>query len=343
MHTLLTRLFSNLFNNNASFLYRADSADLCTLALKHSATQTKLIRMLGISIFLSALNSVPLAAQEFNQKLDLQLRADDRSSRDIRYQYRMRYRPQVQFDNTWSVNAFAVTGDEFGSSHNTLDDGSADYVYLRRLFVRHEGDYGKTEVGVIPTYKGRVSSSGLSKDGWIKGARHVRNLGKDRLEVVVGQLTSLDPSRSHNAPNDLDYIEIEYSAQIDDVWSYELSAERMTEANFVRTELRYAMSSSTSAFAELVTRLDESRVKTVLGFEGEFIFNRYPVEYFAHYSYVSKNFGLRAELTEDFLGTGSGFSAEFSGDIPQSKFGWFMRYDAIKSRTRVLAGVTWSL
>ena len=35
---------------------------------------------------------------------------------------------------------------------------------------------GKTELGIIPTYKGRVSSTGLSKDGWITGIRHVRKL-----------------------------------------------------------------------------------------------------------------------------------------------------------------------
>lgn len=308
-----------------------------------SFTKTSIKKCIAYLRFVPVLLVAPLCAQEFNQKLDVQLRADDRSSRDIRYQYRLRYYPQLQFDDTWSVNGFAVTGDDFGSSHNTIDDGRADYLYLRRLFVRHEGDYGKTELGVIPTFKGRVSSSGLSKDGWIKGVRHVRALGDNNLEIVMGQLTSLDPSRALNAPEDLDYIEIEYSASISDKWSYEVSAERMTQANFVRSELRYSLASNTIIFGEIVTRVDESKVKTVLGLEGEFMLQDYPLEYFAHYSYVSEGFGLRAELTEDFLGTGNGFSGELSGDIPNSHFDWFARFDAVSEQTRVLLGIKWSL
>lgn len=295
------------------------------------------------SFLLSSLLVSTSCAQSFSQKLDVQLRADDRSSRDIRYQYRVRYRPQYSFNDTWSVNAFAVTGDDYASSHNTFDDGSADYFYIRRVFVRHQGDYGKTELGIIPTYKGRVSSSGLSKDGWIKGVRHVRAIGENNLEVVFGQLRSLDPSNALNAPDKIDYVEVEYSAKINQQWSYELSAERITEANFIRTELRYEYSKRLTIFGEVVSRLDSSKVKTVIGGEGEIAINNYPIEYFAHYNYVSEDFGLRAELTEDFLGTGNGFSGELSGQISNSQFDWFMRYDAVEGATRVLAGLKWSL
>jgi hypothetical protein len=50
-----------------------------------------------------------------------------------------------------------------------------------------------------------------------------------------------------------------------------------------------------------VTRIDETKIKTVLGIEGHFAFQNYPVEYFAHYSFVSEDFGLRAELSEGCL------------------------------------------
>lgn len=304
---------------------------------------TPISALVCTAFFAVSLYTQRAQAQEFTHKLDVQIRADDRSSSDLRYQYRLRYYPQLKLDDTWSVNAFAVTGDDYGSSHNTFDDGSADYFYLRRLYVRHQGDYGKTEAGIIPTYKGRVSSSGLSKDGWIKGVRHVRALGDDKLEVVVGQLTSLDPAKALNAPDEFDYAEIEYSAQINDQWSFELSAEHMTRFNFVRSELRYNLSKTAAVFGEIVTRMDETKIKTVLGVEGQFAFQNYPVEYFVHYSQVSDDFGLRAELTEDFLGTGNGFSGKLGGDIPRSDFGWFVRYDAVTSRTRVLIGLKWSV
>lgn len=296
-----------------------------------------------ILVCLCFLILAPVNAAEFSQKLDLQTRADDRSSRDIRFQYRVRYKPQLVFSEYFSVHAFAATGDEFASSHNTIDADINDYFYLRRLYTRHSGNYGKTELGIIPTYKGRVSSSGLSKDGWIKGLRHVRSLGDNQVELVFGQLNSLDPKNALRLAEKLNYLEVEYSAKINDVLSYEFSAERMTEANFLRTELRFQYQPNLAVFAEIITKLNDSKIKTVLGAEGEFTLNAYQLEYFAHYSYVSEDFGLRAELTEDFLGTGHGFSGELSGNLALTNMAWFFRYDAIEDRTRFLAGIKWSL
>ncbi|WP_240612803.1 hypothetical protein [Alteromonas flava] len=279
----------------------------------------------------------------FSQKLDLQSRVDKRSDRAVRYQYRARYYPQFTFDNSWSAHAFAVTGDDFASSHNTVDDGAADYFYLRRLYLRHQASYGKTELGIIPTYKGRVSSSGLSKDGWIAGVRHVRQLdNSSQFEVVVGQLNELDPARAFNAPDKLDYVELEYSARMDKRSSYEFSLERMTEANFIRSEFRYKFAQEHTVFAEWVKRAENSQSKLVLGLEGNIVLGQQPIEYFAHYSYVSPEFGLRAELTEDFLGDGHGMSAELSADIGATDFAWFVRVDLVEGRSRLLAGMSWS-
>lgn len=296
-----------------------------------------------VSLLASALSSTPAWAQSFSQKLDLQTRVDDRSSSALRYQYRVRYYPSLAFANDWSVNAFLVTGDEFGSSHNTFDDGSADYFYLRRLFVRHETTEGKTEIGVIPTFKGKVSSSGLSKDGWIKGIRHVHKTSKaDAFELVIGQLDDLSPDTALRLPSKLDYIELEYSSAVSNNVSYELSFERMTNANFVRTELRYELLASHTLFGELVSKLGSKQVKTVLGVEGEFSAYGKLIDYFAHYSYVSDDFGARAELTEDFLGTGNGFSGKLESSLGNSGLEWFIRFDAVTERTRFLAGLAWS-
>lgn len=281
---------------------------------------------------------------DFSQKLDMQFRVDDRSNRELRYQYRARYYPQYQFNDAWSAHGFAVTGDEFSSSHNTLDDGESDYLYVRRLYARHSGEYGKTEIGYIPTYKGRISSTGLSKDGWIAGVRHVRQLSSDnQLEVVFGQLDSLDPANALDAPSEIDYIEIEYSARMDKRNSYEFSLERMTGGNFLRTEYRYQATENTVLFAELVKRVDRDHTKILLGLDMPFDIQGYEIETFSYYAYVGENFGPRADLIEDFLGAGHGISTEFSGGIQNSQFDWFVRYDLVESRSRLLAGIKWSL
>ncbi|WP_376918898.1 hypothetical protein [Agaribacter flavus] len=283
-------------------------------------------------------------AQSLQHKLDVQIRADERSDKDLRYQYRIRYSPSLKFNQTWSTHGFAATGDDFSSSHNTFDDGSADRFYLRRLFLRHQGNYGKTELGVIPTFKGRVSSSGLSKDGWIQGIRHVRDTNSNaQLEIVVGQLNKLNPRQALDTPNDIDYVELEYSASINDLFSYEFSMERMTSLNYLRTELRYRTKKSQHVFAELVKRANTTKVKTVLGIEGEKAYRNRDYAYFAHYSYVSGEFGLRAELTEDFLGTGHGFSAKLESQFTSLPFDWFVRFDKVGENNRILGGIKWSL
>jgi len=295
------------------------------------------------SLFLAATITVNATAVEFNQKLDLQVRADERSSNKMRYQYRARYYPSLVFTDALSVHAFVATGDEFGSSHNTFNDGTADYLYVRRAYLRHEGSYGKTEVGVIPTYKGKVSSSGLSKDGWIQGIRQVRNVKPDaRLELVVGQLDSTDPADALELPKRIDYLEMEYSADFNEETSFELSVEKMTGANFFRTELRHEFNLQYTGFAELVHRLDESARKVVIGIDTEFEMFGAATELTALYAYVSEEFGERAELTEDFLGTGHGVTAELASSFGDSRWDWFMRYDGTEFRTRFIAGVKWS-
>lgn len=289
---------------------------------------------------------------KFSQKLDIQLRYDNRSNRPSREQYRFRYYPSLSLSTTWSLHSFVVTGDGFSSSHNTIGSSNTDYLYARRLYARHESQYGKTEFGIIPTYKGRVSSTGLSKDGWITGFRHVRNLrNNSAIEVVVGQLANeqanhaLDIGKGNSDDN---YYEIEYSARMGQRHSYEASVERVLRGDFLRAEYRFNYSNENTLFFENVQRIDSSANKFVAGTSGDFSGSRvglpHPIEYFAYYAYVDDGFGERVELTEDFLGTGHGGSVEFSSVLSkQHNTDWFVRVDTVGGVTRLLAGVKLSL
>ena len=284
-------------------------------------------------------------APTFSQKLDIQVRYDNRSNRPSREQYRLRYYPSLAITSAWSVNSFVVTGDDFSSSHNTFGSDNTDYLYARRLYLRHESESGKTELGIIPTYKGRVSSTGLSKDGWITGVRHVKQLQNDTaIEIVFGQLVNAEASEAFNIGGEDEYFEIEYSAKMGQRHSYEASFERMLNGTFARAEYRLRINERDTAFIELVQRTDESAAKVVVGTSGEFAasaFNTsYPIEYFAYYSYIDSSFGERAELIEDFLGTGHGGSLEFSGVLSEKHdVEWFIRADVVDSVSRLLVGV----
>lgn len=289
----------------------------------------------------AALWHVQSSAAEFSAKVDTSFRFDDRSGRDARYQSRVRFFPSFTFDDAkqWSLNGFAVTGDDFSSSHNTLDDGEADLFYLRRVFLRYENAQGKTEVGVIPTYKGRVSSTGLAKDGWIQGIRHVRNVKDGKIELVLGSLDDTRASHALQGPNKLSYFELEYSGQITQQLSLEGSLERLLETNFASGEIRYQSSLDSTFAFEVISNIEDQGTKLVLSVERTFVMLAQQWELFSYYSYVDDNFGPREELTEDFLAIGHGIAFELTSSLGIDALDWFTKFEAYQGNSRVQLGV----
>ncbi|MDF2176719.1 hypothetical protein P2G88_00460 [Aliiglaciecola sp. CAU 1673] len=272
----------------------------------------------------------PVAADEhgFGAKWDFSSRADKRTERDSRAQYRLRFYPQYQFDDNWSVHAFAVTGNAFSSSYNTVDDGNSDHFYLRRLYLRYQQGEGKTEVGVIPTYKGDVASTGLSQHGWITGLRHVLPLSDGRLELVAGELAHVDDPNAFQAFENFNYFEMEYSGRLSPRTGYEISLERMTGSNYVRGELRHRTDKDTIYAVEVIDKLDSNRLKVLVSLGKNLDLWGQKTQLFAHVSHTDEDLGLRAELTEDFLDTGYALAAELKGKFsPKSALSWFAKIE----------------
>jgi hypothetical protein len=294
------------------------------------------------ALILAMLCAFNTTAAEFSANLESEVRFDDRSNRDDRYQYRLRLSPQLDFTRlpNWSAHAFIATGDEFSSSHNTLFDGHSDYLYIRRLFVRHSDASSSTELGIIPTFKGRVSSTGLAKDGWIAGLRHVALLTNSKLEWVVGQLNNTQAANALELPSELDYFEFEFSSQGQQAFNYELSLERMLGANFARAELRYSPTDNSYYAFEIIDKLDDDRLKVIISTEQQLSLFSQAIGFFAYYSYVDEAFGPRAELTEDFLATGHGLALEFDGKLAASaNLSWFTKFEVYEHNTRFQLGI----
>ncbi len=295
-----------------------------------------------IGLFALGFVAPALCAEQANWKASFDTRFDARSEKKPRYQYRFKGTGQVFLANpAWSVNGFVATGSGFGSSYNTIEDDADQDIELRRLFLRYQGDDHKTEVGVIPPFKGRVSSTGLSKDGWITGIRHVHGYGSDgKFEIVVGSLEFAPEPGIQNIDADLDYYEFEYSAKYSEQISYELSLEKMLGDEFVRGEIRYAFSDDNVMSLEVVDKLSDNKPKVVLTFEGEtndYLFD----EYFLYYAYVNPDFGQRAELIEDFVDVGHSVSAEVKGKIAQfNATKWFSKVEFYQGQSRFQLGLS---
>lgn len=259
----------------------------------------KTIRLVTGIIAVLALSISSLAyasdSEAFKAPLNAQLRFDERSSKDPRTQYRIRWYPQYNFSNSsWSFNGFVSTGDDFSGSHNTISARHSDHFYLRRAYLRSQSATFRIECGVIPTYKGKVSSSGLSKNGFIKGIRLVSEAYSGaELELVLGGLDDTSAKRAMDAPKKLDYFELELSTEINDYSSYELSFERMTDANFLRSEYRLspATNKHTELYLEWIKRLDNEDDKIVLGVDSIVNLGNRPFELQGYYTYVSNDIG----------------------------------------------------
>ena len=226
----------------------------------------------------------PVRAQ-YSDEGDVSLRVDADSARNDRFQYRLRFSPRVQISDRWSVDAFIATGDEFTSANSTIDDND-DEIHVRHLFARYEMSAGKLEFGVIPPYKGRVSSTGLSKEGWIKGLRGVIAVPRGRLELVAGELNDLRSSRALQLPDEVDYVEVEYSAELSDVWSYELAVEQLLDDVFFRGEVRYRIDDNKVVALETVRNRDRGEHRWVISIERPLPVLGKHVELFSFYTYA---------------------------------------------------------
>ncbi len=291
------------------------------------------MRTTTISLLLLLLAS-PGADAQFSHDSEFGMRLDSANEREPRWQYRLKFKPSYRFDERWTVHAFFASGDDFDSAYNRINEND-DEFHVRRLFGRYETEVGRIEFGVLPPFKGRVSSTGLSKEGWIKGARGVLERKRGTLELVLGQLDDLRARTALSAPDELNYVELEFSGRVSEQWSYELGFEHMLDDDYLRTEVRFAPQGSTAYTLEFVANLNEEARKVTLGLESTFLFATREIEWFTYYSYAPSDFGLRAELTEDFLEFGHAFAAEFSAPLKSAeRVSWFINFELYEGRSR---------
>lgn len=274
---------------------------------------------------------------------DLAIRFDKTRDRRERFQYRLRLDPVYEASSRWSVHAFVATGDLFPSAFNTIGRND-DEIHVRRLFARYAVGDSKIEMGVIPPFKGRVSSTGLSDEGWIRGVRGVLAIGPGRLEVVAGQLDDLRASRALGLLEHVNYGEVEYSGVLTGDLSFELAVDYMLEDAFLRGEIRYDTGFAGTLAAEFIHNIDQNDDKIVLSVDKSFEFRKGTLDWFTYYAYAGNDFGGRALLTEDFLELGHALSTQLSSAFAnRERLSWFLELQFYEGRSRGMLGLEFDL
>jgi len=159
-------------------------------------------------------------------------------------------------------------------------------------------------------YQKKVGSKGSDK--WVASQ-------SGKFEWVVGELSDTRSSHALGIAEQLNFIEIEFSSSVTNDFAYELGFERILDANYARGEIRFSRQTNVSYGLEIIGNIAEQEFKYVASLTSEFKLMSLPAELFIYYSFVDDNFGKRAELTEDFLSTGHGFSAELESSIESIK------------------------
>lgn len=304
---------------------------------------SRILHCVAHALALVACLFAKIAFADFNHDTDLSLRIDDSTDRAFRTQYRLRFEPEWKFSERWSLHGYIATGDSYDSAYNTFQR-SDDEINLRRAFTRYAGDGLRVEAGVLPPYKGRVSSTGLSKEGWVKGLRAVFQREAGQLEFVAGELESLDADSVFERIRKLNYFELEYSLNPSDGLAFELSAEHMLDDSFLRGEIRLLRKSDRVISGEYVHNIDEQGSKLVFSYSDRFSRPSGDFTWFSYYSYVSASFGDRAELAEDFLDVGHAIATRLSAPLLKSpSLKWFVRLEVYEKQTRGMLGIQWSI
>ncbi|MDA0978148.1 MAG: hypothetical protein O3B72_06305 [Proteobacteria bacterium] len=280
------------------------------------------------------------SAGEFVHAGDLSIRLDDTSKRALRTQYRVRYRPALHMNDQWSLHGTIATGDEFESAYNTLGE-SDQALNLRRLFLRYTDLETRVEFGVVPPVKGFASSVGLSKEGWIRGMRVVSTRPQAQIEFVMGDLSDLSANHAFSNAWALSYLELEYSARIDERWTFELAAEEIFRDRFVRSEIRYTTGSGSIIAAEVIHNVDARDHKIVVSASRQTDWFDREIEWFTYYTYTGSGFGARADLSEDFLEIGHALATRLEGEFSTGqRLGWFVEIELYEAQTRLKAGLS---
>ena len=144
------------------------------------------------------------------------------------------------------------------------------------------------------------------------------------------------------APYDLNYFEVEYSARLNDTWSYELGAERTFNDTFARSEVRLTPGDNYAWSAELLKNLTEGGVSFTTGISRKSAGSGGIVEeWLLFYSYTSPRFGARALLAEDFVGFGHSSGLYLSGAVSEEdRLSWFTEIEVGETRSRLKIGLS---
>ncbi len=311
---------------------------LCVLALLLSAAP---VRAESTAEERSDASPAPIRIDEAYLKLDA--RYDNSDGGDLeRIQGAVRAGLTVALYDAVDVAGFLCTGSKFSSRWNdlrNLSDPGEDKPFdisLRQLYLMKKFGRCRFQLGAIPPVKNLVSSTGLSDEGWIDGARFEIETGLNGvLEFVAGSITDLEKPGVFSRDFDFNYAEIELSQRIAGSIIAEMSVEYFDDETYLRGELRTELQPfadrSVELAAEGMANLDDTGHAVGLGAEADLLHwltgkykNRITLKLL--YTYLHPEIGARGKLIEDFSTLGDSLSVQLHGNL-YKRYGlkWFSK------------------
>jgi len=241
------------------------------------------------------------------------------------------------------------TGNGYTSPWNTVanfnnDESGNHQINVRQIYAQWEYERWRTQLGVIPPVKGKVSETSLDKDGWIRGGRLIMPVRRQgQFELVVGTLDSLDDPNAFQPWAKANYYEVEWTHDWSKGWRTELGGVRLDKDRILRGELRYT-ATIFGARTELAGEVLRNVQSRVWAHDWSIAQRLGSVTLMNEYAYVPKELGLLGALSNDFFTFGHLWVLGVKGPLStEGGLYWFGRNYLGEVRINFKLGVGYSV
>ena len=247
---------------------------------------------------------------------------------------------------TLGIHGLAGTGGSYTSQWNTAYDlidqsPGTQQFHMRQIYLQNDLHGWRSQIGVIPPVKGKVSNTSLDRDGWIRGARIVAPIhDTGQFEVVFGAIDHLDDPNAFQAWEEWNYAEVEWTQHWTETLRIETSYVLLEEQSVLRGEVRGKWDTKLDVPMELSAEISNNLTESVWAYDLSARTTIRSVTMVLEVSHIPQNFGLLGELYNDFFTLGHLGMVALKGPIgSQNTLNWFVKGYAGESEIRGNAGL----
>lgn len=269
-------------------------------------------------------------------------------------QQEMTLKLKVDVNGDFRIITYAMNGGDYKSNSGSIKNPELN---VKHLYIKKKiGDNTYVDVGAMSTTYGD-SMTGLSKDGWIDGARVTLLLDSgDKIEVTAGHLGDPSEANLFSRVDDFkfDYYEVKVSGRVLENLMYQAGIQSIDDEDYIRIAGKKTLEVLTGQLlrltGEAMVNLETGGTKLAAGMQfqiGKLFSAQSNTIAFVNFLHTSDDFGVGQKyMNENFLSDedGSKIQIGIKGRIGDNKnLSWNVSYGhSLESGNHeVRVGIEW--